>query len=89
MQLSLPKTSTRQFSYDPVTVTFTTEISSTNGMTRVYDDAADIGLVLASSVTGNERTFVVSEEHRDSEGDTTHWTLRSTCGTYNMVLFND
>lgn len=83
------QSSTRQFSYDAATSTFSAEVSSTNGLHRVYDDACDVGLTLVSSRTGREVVFVVTDEHRDGEGDVTHWTLRALGAPYRMTLWND
>lgn len=79
--------SIRQFSFSKDTQTFSAEISSTGGLGRVYDDACDTGLTVIGE--GREVVFVVHEEHRDSEGDLTHWDLLSTCRWFKMVLFND
>jgi lysophospholipid acyltransferase (LPLAT)-like uncharacterized protein len=80
---------TSQFMYDTVTRTFSAEISSTNGFGRVYDDAADDGLTLVSTKTGKEIVFVVSDVHRDREGDLTHWDLVAVGAPFRMVVFND
>lgn len=84
--------STAQFSYFGAAAQFVGEVSSTNGLGRVYDDAADEGLTLVSARTGREVVFVVSEVHFDREGDLTHWTLRpATPQAFDvtLVLFND
>lgn len=84
--------STRQFSFDNGTHNFSAEISSTNGLGRVYDDACDDGLTLVSSRTNREIVFVVKETHRDGEGDITHWTLVPNDRThrrFTMTLWND
>lgn len=81
--------STRQFSYDGGTQTFSAEISSTNGLGRVYADACDDGLTLVSSRTGREIVFVVADVQRDGEGDVQAWSLRSLTGGYRMTLWND
>lgn len=49
---------------------------------------ADTGLTVIGA-TGREIVFVVTDEHRDSEGELTHWTLRSLNNLYTLVLFND
>lgn len=76
-----------QLSFDRDRKGFTADISSTAGLGRVYDDAVDQGL----TVVGRERSvvFVVIDEHRDNEGDTTHWSLRSLDGEFTMLLWND
>lgn len=77
-----------QFSYAAGTATLSAEISSTNGLGRVYDDACDDGLTVVGT-SGKEVVFVVWDVTRDAEGDILHWNLRSTDGKYTMVLFND
>lgn len=77
-----------QFAYYPPRRMFHGEMSDTHGFGRVYDDSCDEGLTVVSD-TGREVVFVVHDEHTDAEGDITHWDLKSTCGTYRMVLFND
>lgn len=89
MLLKTAQVSTRQFTYIEATRTFSAEISSTNGLGRVYDDSADEGLTLVSSRTGAERTFVVTGVTRDADGDVMWWSLTSTQGGYNMILWND
>lgn len=79
---------TRQFSYSELSRTFTAEISSTNGLARVWADRLDEGMTVVGA-TGKHVTFVVSDTHYDTEGELTHWTLRSTDGQFTMVLFND
>lgn len=78
----------RQLSYSTLSRTFTAEISSTNGLARVWADSCDEGLTVVGT-TGKHVTFVVSDEHRDGEGELTHWTLRSTEGNFTLTLFND
>lgn len=78
----------RLLSFNSSTNTFTADISETNGLGRVYADACDAGLTVIGR-TGREVVFVVEQEHRDADSDLTHWTLRSTCGTFTLVLFND
>lgn len=81
-------TSIRQFSYDPRALHFTAEMSDTRGLGHVWDDSADEGLTIVGD-TGRQVVFVVQEEHRDAEGEVTHWTLRSTTGGFTLTLFND
>lgn len=78
----------RQFSFDAERKGFTADISSTNGLGRVYDDACDEGLTVLGD-TGRSVVFVVVEAHRDAENDTTHWSLRSLDGEFTMLLWND
>jgi hypothetical protein len=93
MTATIPATEIRQFDYDLAHRHFTAEISSTNGLSRVWADSIDEGLVVLGA-TGTQVTFVVDDEHRDAEGDITHWTLVSYSGLradgrYTMTLFND
>jgi hypothetical protein len=81
--------STRQLWYDAATSTFIGEISSTNGLGRVYPDACDEGLTLVSSRTGAEIVFVVTDEQYDGEGDLTLWKLEAVGRPFRMTLFND
>ena len=80
--------SIRQFSFNSVKAEFTAEISSTNGLARVWADACDEGMTVVGA-TGKHVTFVVVEVHYDQESELTHWTLRSTDDQHSMVLFND
>lgn len=32
---------------------------------------------------------MVEQEHRNDEYELTHWSLKSTCGSFDMVLWND
>lgn len=77
-----------QFHYATNNKHFSADVSSTNGLARVYDDACDTGLTVIGA-TGKEVVFVVTDEHRDVEGDLTHWDLRSTDGRFTMTLWND
>lgn len=66
------------------------DISDLAGFGRVYDDAVDMGLTVISTRTRSEKVFVVSDEHRDDEGDLTHWTLAPTDGSgVTLMVFND
>ncbi len=80
--------SIRQFSYSAASGTFTADISSTNGLGRVFDDACDEGLTMIGA-NGREVVFVVQGVHQDSEGEITHWTLRPLNELFTLVLFND
>lgn len=80
--------SIKQLSFSKALGSFTAEISSLNGFGRTHDDACDVGLTVIGT-TGREVVFVVNGEHRDGEGELTHWTLHSTDGKFTMVVFND
>jgi hypothetical protein len=85
--------SIRQFTWDAASstptgrATLSAEISSTNGLGRVYDDAADEGLTVLGST--REIVFVVTDTHYNTERELTHWDLRSVDGTFAMILWND
>lgn len=87
------RTSTRAFTYDASRRLFVGEISDT-GLRQIWADSADLGLSVVSNVTGVQVDFVVTDEHRDADGDITDWTLASVTGTrqdgrFTMTLFND
>jgi len=91
MLLKPAQVSYKQFTYDAATATFSAEMSSTHGFGRVYDDAADEGLTVIGR-TGLPVVFAVWADHRDAEGDLTHWDLRAvTPGSTNfrMTIWND
>lgn len=83
--------SIRQFNYDRATRTLAAEISSTNGMGRVFDDAADEGLTIVSS-KGVEVVFCVDRTNV-KDGEIIGWTLRPvgdwTGSRLTVELFND
>jgi hypothetical protein len=82
--------SSRQFDYSHVDG-YVAEISSTNGLGRVYDDACDEGLTLVSQRTGREVVFVVDEVER-RDGDVLLWRLvpaKPSESRVPMTLFND
>ena len=73
MRIIADKISTKYFSYDKKSRTFTTEASDLprtfNPESQVYDDACDYGFTLISEKTGNEALFVFDKEDRDNEGE--------------------
>lgn len=87
--------STRQFSFDQTTQTFTAEVSDLGRdfrFGRVYDDACDAGLTLVSARSGSQIVFCVEHEERDSEGDLLYWVLRPVSRQYRHLtvrLYND
>jgi hypothetical protein len=72
------------------------EISSTHGFGRVYDDACDEGLTVVDEL-GFDALFVVDRTVANAEGEITSWELKllhydnkNYLGFPNrMVLFND
>lgn len=80
--------------------TFVAEASDLKGRNveqQIYDDACDVGFCLRSP-TGNVVKFFLSKEHKDSEGDITHWEFlpcaedvrkRPIFAKMKVVIFND
>jgi hypothetical protein len=91
--------STRQFTWNKATETFSAEISDLgNPFVNAYPDACDVGIVLVSHVTGKPAMFVQVSESRDIEGDVMDWTFRPTSAALRtnpllsnvkVVIFND
>lgn len=78
--MMVPHYSTKQFNFDNTTRVFSVDAAElTRGQKplfgRVFNDSADEGLILVSHVTGAPMVFYVHEEHRNADGDVTHWTL--------------
>jgi hypothetical protein len=61
------------FTWDPRTRTLSAEASELPPFGRVYDDACDVGFTVLGHHA--EVVFALQEEHRDREGDVTHWTF--------------
>jgi len=82
--------STEHFTYEADRKMFIAEASDLpiSGLGRVYEDAVDTGLVLVSSRTGKEITFVVADVETRC-GDIMAWSLTSTTGGFKMTIFND
>jgi hypothetical protein len=89
MLLKPAPVSTEQFTYNAQTRMFTAEISSTNGLDRVYTDRVYNGLTLVSSRTLRQIVFVVQSVERSAENEILYWRLASLEGNYKMLLFND
>ncbi len=85
----MSSTSVRQFSWDPNIRCLAAELSDTNGLGRVLDDACDLGLIVEGLKRTDDVVFLVTDEIRDREGELQSWSLTSTCGQFTMVLFND
>jgi len=84
----------RQFHYDAATRHFSAEMSEIDGFHQLWLDSADECVTVTNPATGVSVDFVVTEEHKDAEGDVTHWDLRSCTGTredgrFTMTVFND
>ncbi len=62
------------FSYDKASKTFTSEISETRDILKqLWKDSADVGFGIRSKKTNNPVLFTLHKEHKDREGDITHW----------------
>lgn len=92
--------STKQFSWDKTTQTFSAEISElgSNPFVRAFPDACDMGVELVSHATGSIAMFMQVSESRDRDGDLMDWTFRPTPATLRsnpalanakIVIFND
>ena len=73
MKIIADKISTKFFTYDKESKTFSTEASSLprtfNFNSRVFDDACDSGFTMVSQKTGTEVTFTFEKDDRDEEGE--------------------
>lgn len=56
---------------------------------RVWSDAADVGFYIRSHKTGASKLFLFREEHKDGEGDVTHWVFAEHGGPTVVTIFND
>ena len=87
--------STRLFTYDKDTKTFSTEMSDlprSFNVVRIWDDACDQGFWLESHVTGQKKLFSISDRKVDNEGDLMYFEF--TCiepglGDVKITMFND
>jgi hypothetical protein len=91
--------STEQFTYSGRSKLFFAEAAELRGVifTRIYDDAADLGLYLHSSKTGSIATFYL-ESVDQVEGDILSWKLLPTIETVraypglkdtSLIIIND
>ena len=86
---------TKEFTYDKSTDTFIAEASDLPIFhhAKVYTDACDVGFILASSKTGNERLVTLVDTMRDAEGDVQCWTYASIPvgdeKSFTVLIFND
>lgn len=77
------KINSKHFTYSGKTRTFSAEISElpvANLLANFY---------IVSERTGDTRLFLMNDEHRDAEGDVTHWTFICPGGGLTAVIFND
>lgn len=72
-----PIHSSRQFTYDAATKTFSAEDSSLghHAFGQLWNDAADSGFGIKSQNTGNVVLFTQDQTHRDRDDDITHWSF--------------
>ena len=93
MRLNPTPFSSKHFRYDPKTFTlscFISDLDKTWPLSRLYDDAADVGIAILSEKTGVIETFYLDRIDEDSEGDIRAWELSHLGGeTYKVVIFND
>ncbi len=68
------------FGYDKERNEFYADMSSishvTDPLRRVFNDACDAGFIMQSVKTQAKILFTLETEHRDWEGDISHWTFR-------------
>ena len=61
--------------------------------TKIYNDACDLGFILMSAKTGNERVVVLEDIEKDVEGDIQAWEFRSVPvgdeKSFTVLIFND
>lgn len=74
-----PVHSSRKFHYDRLEKTFSTEASTLGRRWKgqLWNDSADEGFVIESARTGDTTAFTSMVEHKDGEGDITHWTFHA------------
>ncbi len=89
-----PQHSTDRFTYTS-SGAFVAEASDFGPNARIwgqlYNDAADIGLVLISAKSGARIAFYLDEERKDREGEITEWAFKAVDAKvpYRVVIFND
>lgn len=78
-RLNIPLHDPRQFTWNSVDNTGTTEISSLSprAWSRVYDDACDVGFEVKSHRTGVTRLFTMTREVKNDDNEITHWEFTS------------
>lgn len=70
--------STKQFSYDKASKTFTTCISDLGknfDTIQIYPDACDEGFIMVSDKTGREEKFAKNSDITNREGEVMGWTF--------------
>jgi len=102
MQLAVDTFPSKHFSHFPNSKRMVCEVSdlaSFEGFKPLYDDAADVGIALRNSKTGNVTRWHLADEIRDpQEGELMGWYLRPCYESvrrnpvlkdYSMTLIND
>lgn len=100
MRLNIAPISSDRFTFDAATGLFTAEASDIQDqhLNPLYDDAADVGLVMVSSKTGKLVRYYMSRETRDNDGDIEAWDYHPTsesirevpeCQGTSVTIFND
>jgi len=89
-----------KFHYDREERLFTAEASDLKDhdflsrvfLSRVFNDACDVGFRVVSSKTGREVVFTFSREERNTDSDVTAWhftSYRAMGGNFKATIFND
>lgn len=92
MLLKPSPASTRKFTYDAKTRTFSAGVSDLGRafrLGRVYDDSCDVGFTMVFSRTGKEIVFAVWDSRYDDDGDLLFVELRAVGENFKAVVFND
>lgn len=103
MKLNVHPLSSRLFTYNEKTKTFVGESSELSGqyLSRLYDDACDVGLCIVSHTTGKQVTYYMDKEYTKGtvwDEEITHWTYLPTseslrqvpdCKGTSVTVFND
>ena len=93
-QLPVVRHDIRRFSWNSEDQTFTAEASDLERriMSRLYNDACDMGFVIRNPKTGNEVTFSFVSEDKDNEGEIQGWRFESIdwpFGCLKALVIND
>lgn len=83
---------TTQFDWNSTSRTFTAEASElrTFSIDRLFDDAVDVGIEIASAVTKHTvvKCQLIDVEH-NNDGDIDLWKFRNEPLNFDVVVFND
>ena len=97
-ELNITPVSSNLFTFCKDTKTLVAEISDLEAncgrawLTRLYNDACDIGFAIRSEKTGKVIRFSLSNEEKDREGDLVafHFSpVETNSGVREVVIFND